>query len=135
MSEMALRTRVLTLATPVEDSVVQALRHVPGVEAAEDTGRGGIRVRYDVRNTGVDMLLAWLSAHGIHAGRGWRTRLRHGWMAYADTVAREALAADQGWEFSLRGLHARRWPLQGRARSEEHAHHWRRYLARPETRP
>lgn len=128
-------TRVLTLAAPAEDSLVQALRQIPGVEAAEDMGRGGIRLRYDLRNTGVDRLLAWLAGRGIQAGRGWRTRLWHAWMAYADAVAREALAADDGWESSLRGLYAGRWPQQGRARSDEHAHHWRRYLARTETRP
>lgn len=133
MSEIALRTRALMLATPVEDSMVQALRQIPGVEAAEDMGRRGVRLRYDVRSTGVDILLAWLAARGVHGDRGWRARLRHGWMAYADAVAREALTADDGWESWLRGLYARRLPERERAQRVEHAHHWRRYLARTES--
>lgn len=135
MAEIALRIRVLTLAAAVEEASVQALRRAPGVEAAEALGQGMVRLRYDVRATGIDVLLTWLSARGIRAEPGWRTRLRHGRMAYADAVAREALCADEGWESSLRRLYAGRQPAREGARSDLDAHHWRRYLARAETGP
>lgn len=135
MVEIALRSRVLRAATPAEGSVLQGLRQVPGVEAAENAGSCGIHLQYDVRRTGMSTLLAWLAVRGVHADRGWRTRLRHGWMVYMDAVAREALAADVGWESSLRELYGGRAPAREPARSDEHAHHWRRYLARTGSQP
>jgi hypothetical protein len=135
MAESALRTRVLTLATAVEETSARALREASGVEAAECLGQGRVRLRYDVRATGVDVLLSWLSARGIRAEPGWRTRLRHAWMAYADAVAREALAAEEAWESSLRRLYAGGWPGREGARSDLDAHHWRRYLSRAGNRP
>jgi len=135
MAEIASRTRVLSLATPVVEAAVQALRQAPGVEAAEGLGQGAVRLRYDLGTTGVDVLLSWLSARGIRTEPGWRTRLRHAWMAYADAVAREALAAEEGWESSLRRLYADGSPEREGARSDLDAHHWRRYLSRAETRP
>lgn len=134
MAEIASRTRVLSLATAVAEAAVQDLRQAPGVEAAECLGQGAVRLRYDLRATGVDVLLSWLSARDIRAGPGWRTLLRHGWMAYADAVAREALAAEEAWESSLRRLYAGGWPGRDGARSDLEAHHWRRYLSRAETR-
>ncbi len=135
MAEVALRTRVLAFAAPVAETAVQALRRAPGVEAAEGVGQGAIRLQYDLHTTGVDILLSRLSALGIRSGPGWRPRLRHGWMAYADAIAREALAADEGWGPSLRRLYAGRRPEREGARSDLDAHHWRRYLSRAETRP
>ncbi len=135
MAEFALRTRALTLATPGEREAVQAMRQLPGVEAVEGLGQGVIRLRYDLRLTGIDILLPWLSARGIRARAGLRSRLRHRWMAYADAIAREALTADEGWESSLRRLYAGAWPVREAARSDLDVHHWRKYLARTETRP
>lgn len=135
MVEIARRSRVLTFAAPVEDPVLQGLRQMPGVEAAEGAGRCSIRLRYDVRTTCMSTLLAWLADRGVQADTGWRARLRHGWMAYTDAVAREGLAADTGWESSLRRLYGLRSPAREPARSDERAQHWRRYLSRTEGPP
>jgi hypothetical protein len=134
MPDSSLRTRRIVVVAPVDVAVVNALRHVPGVEAADLIGGGTLCLRYDLHDTGMDVLLPWLHARDVRLEARWWPRLRQRLLAYSDAVAREALDSDGDWDSSLRRVYARGREPRGSVRRDERRHHWRRYLARTDTR-
>jgi hypothetical protein len=122
--------RRIAVAAPVDGAVLNALRHEPGVEAAESLGNGPLCLRYDLRDTGMDVLLPWLQTRGVRFDVHWRPRLQRLLAAYTDIVAREALGDDSSWESALRRVYAGRNRPQESGRHDERAHDWHRYLAR-----
>ena len=134
MPDSSLRTRRMVVAAPIDVAVLNALRHVPGVEAADLGDDGTLCLRYDLHDTGMDVLLPWLQSRDVRFEAHWWPSLRRCLMAYSDAVAREALGSDGDWDSSLRRVYARGWEPRGSVRRDERRRHWRRYLARTDTR-
>jgi hypothetical protein len=112
--------------------VLKGLRLEPGVESAELQGNHSIQLRYRSDETGLDVLLPWLSARGLSAAgdlRDW-IALRIG--RYRDSVARVSGPDAQGWEAYLRRIYVTRQPRRLHGRRDERAQHWRKYLDRGE---
>lgn len=108
--------------------ILERLRAEPGVEAADWTADGRLQLRYDLRNTGLDRILALLASLDLRPRCGRMTAWRHAWWAWTEAMERGNLACPGGWDRNLRAVYLAGDHRPGRR--DNRPQHWRHYLDR-----
>ena len=106
------------------------LMDLPGIEQAV-MDKHVLKVAYDPGETNCATIIENIEAVGLIPVFNWYQRLCLGLRCYRETVLKEDLNNEIGWNSCLREIYVSRYRHRRHGRRDDRPRHWRQYTAVP----